>query len=209
MKSDPQAWASTFETNVSSQFFVAAGFLPLLAKSLSSTPGFSPSIVNITSISGVMKGSSNGQFAYASSKAAFLHLTRMMATTFVEAKVRVNSIAPGVFPSEMTAGESDEHQKSELESEASNPAGRYGHDTDMGACILFLAGPGGVFLNGQVVYPDGGEFDDMMTGENCADEYREYFGVTSLYLDANRLRYDCKIKDLHGLISRNCHIIKL
>ncbi|XMA10543.1 hypothetical protein WAI453_003334 [Rhynchosporium graminicola] len=158
MKSDPSAWASTFETNVTSQFFVAAGFLPLLSKSLSSTPGFSPSIVNITSISGVMKGSSNGQFAYASSKAAFLHLTRMMATTFVEAKVRVNSIAPGVFPSEMTAGESDEHQKSQLDSEASNPAGRYGHDTDMGACILFLAGPGGVFLNGQVVYPDGGKF---------------------------------------------------
>lgn len=156
MKSDPQAWADTFSTNVTSQFFVAAAFLPLLSKSLESTPGFSPSIVNITSISGVMKGSSNGQFAYASSKAAFLHLTRMMATTFVEAKVRVNSIAPGVFPSEMTAGDSNEHQKSKLDSEASNPAGRYGHDTDMGACILFLAGPGGVFMNGQVVYPDGG-----------------------------------------------------
>lgn len=155
-KSDPKAWAETFETNVAAQFFVAAGFLPLLAKSRDSTPGYSPSIVNITSISGVMKGSSNGQFAYASSKAAFIHLTRMMATTFVEAKIRVNSIAPGVFPSEMTAGDSNEHQKSELDSEASNPAGRYGHDTDMGACLLFLAGPSGVFLNGQVVYPDGG-----------------------------------------------------
>ncbi|PBP28134.1 putative Rhamnolipids biosynthesis 3-oxoacyl-reductase [Diplocarpon rosae] len=154
MKSDPQAWADTFATNVSSQFFVSAAFLPLLAKSL--TAGFSPSIVNITSISGVMKGSSNGQFAYASSKAAFLHLTRMMAMTFVEAKVRVNSIAPGVFPSEMTAGGSNEYQKSTLDSEASNPAGRYGHDTDMGACVLFLAGPGGAFLNGQVIYPDGG-----------------------------------------------------
>lgn len=161
MKSDPSAWASTFETNVSSQFFVSAGFLPLLAKARDTTPGFSPSIVNITSISGVMKGSSNGQFAYASSKAAFLHLTRMLATTFVEAKIRVNSIAPGVFPSEMTAGESDGDQKSELGSEASNPSGRYGHDTDMGACILFLAGPHGTFLNGQVIYPDGGEFRNL------------------------------------------------
>jgi NAD(P)-dependent dehydrogenase (short-subunit alcohol dehydrogenase family) len=156
MKSDPSAWAATFETNVSSQFFVSAGFLPLLAKAREKTPGFSPSIINITSISGVMKGSSNGQFAYASSKAAFIHLTRMMATTFVEAKIRVNSIAPGVFPSEMTAGESNEHQKSELNSEASNPAGRYGKETDMGACALFLAGPASTFMNGQVVYPDGG-----------------------------------------------------
>lgn len=55
MKSDPQAWADTFSTNVSSQFFVAAGFLPLLAKSRDNTPGFSPSIVNITSISGKYK----------------------------------------------------------------------------------------------------------------------------------------------------------
>jgi len=72
----------------------------------------------------------------------------MMATTFVEAKIRVNSIALGVFPSEMKAGESNDRQKSSLDSEASNPAGRYGHSTDMGACILFLAGQSGVFLNG-------------------------------------------------------------
>jgi NAD(P)-dependent dehydrogenase (short-subunit alcohol dehydrogenase family) len=103
-----------------------------------------------------MKGSSSGQFAHASSKAAFLHLTRMMAATFVEARIRVNSIAPGVFPSEMTAGESNEHQKSSLDSEASNTAGHYGHDTDMGVALLFLAGLSGTFLNGQVIYPDGG-----------------------------------------------------
>lgn len=104
-----------------------------------------------------MKGSSNGQFAYATSKAGLIQLTRMMAITFAEVKIRVNSIAPGIFPSEMTAGESDEHQKSELDVEMSNPAGRFGHDTDMGACVLFLAGAGGVFLNSQVLYPDGGK----------------------------------------------------
>lgn len=105
-----------------------------------------------------MKGSSGGQFAYATSKAAFIHLTRMMATTFADAKIRVNSIAPGVFPSEMTAGSSsDQTNKSELDhSKASNPAGRYGEEPDMAACILFLAGPASTFLNGQIVYPDGG-----------------------------------------------------
>lgn len=40
----------------------------------------------------------------------FIHLTRLMATTFSEAKIRVNCIAPGVFPSEMTAGSSGEDQ---------------------------------------------------------------------------------------------------
>ncbi|KAL8885671.1 MAG: hypothetical protein Q9192_006607 [Flavoplaca navasiana] len=72
-----------------------------------------------------------------------------MATTFAEAKIRVNCIAPGLFPSEMTAGSSGDDQKSELKPESSNPAGRPGSDSDMAACILFLAGPGGVFLNGQ------------------------------------------------------------
>ncbi|KAF4629645.1 hypothetical protein G7Y89_g8498 [Cudoniella acicularis] len=155
-KSDPQAWADTFETNVTSQFFVAAGFLPLLTKSLDSTPGFSLIIINITSISRVMKGSGNGQFAYASSKAAFLYLTRMIATTFLHTKIRVNSIAPNIFPSEMTAGESDENQKSDLGGQSSNPGGQPGSDTNMAACALFLAGPAGIFLNGQIVYPDGG-----------------------------------------------------
>lgn len=74
-KSDPDAWAETFHTNVTAQFFVAAAFLPLLAKAREKTLGFSPSIINTTSISGVMKGPSNGQFAYASSKAAVSYMS--------------------------------------------------------------------------------------------------------------------------------------
>ncbi|KAL8911543.1 MAG: hypothetical protein Q9171_003307 [Xanthocarpia ochracea] len=156
MKSEPEQWAETFQTNITAQYFVTAAFLPLLAKGRDVTPGYSTSVVNVASISGVMKGSSMGQFAYATSKAGLIHLTRMMATTFVDAKIRVNCIAPGIFPSEMTAGSSGEDQKSELKPESSNPAGRPGSDADMAACILFLAGPGGVFLNSQVLYPDGG-----------------------------------------------------
>ena len=66
----------------------------------------------------------------------------MIATTFTIAKIHVNCISPGLFPSEMTAGSSDEKQKSKLETEMSNPAGGYGHDSGMATCILFLAGPG-------------------------------------------------------------------
>ncbi|MCJ1390546.1 hypothetical protein MMC18_003406 [Xylographa bjoerkii] len=156
-KSDPESWADTFQTNLTAQFFTTIALLPLLAKGREVSPGYSTSVVNVASISGVMKGSSNGQFAYATSKAGFIHMTRMMATTFAEAKIRVNCIAPGIFPSEMTAGSSGDDQKSKLEMEMSNPAGRTGKDSDMAACILFLAGPGGVFLNSQVLYPDGGE----------------------------------------------------
>ncbi|KAL8780391.1 MAG: hypothetical protein Q9194_000954 [Teloschistes cf. exilis] len=153
MASESEQWAETFQTNITAQYFMSAAFLPLLAKGREVTPGYSTSIVNVASISGVMKGSSMGQFAYATSKAGLIHLTRMLATTFAESKIRVNCIAPGIFPSEMTAGSSGDDQKSELKPESSNPAGS---DSDMAACILFLAGPGGVFLNSQVLYPDGG-----------------------------------------------------
>jgi len=156
LRSEYSSWASTFETNVTAQYFMSAAFVPLLSLANENTPGYVSSIVNIASISGVMKGSSGGQFAYASSKAAFIQLTRMLATTLVQTKIRVNCIAPGLFPSEMTTGKSDDKQKSVITQKLSNPAGRAGNDADMAACILYLAGPGGLFLNSQVIYPDGG-----------------------------------------------------
>lgn len=69
MSSEPEHWEETFRTNIIAQYFIAAAFLPLLAKGREATPGYSTSVVNIASISGVMKGSSMGQFAYATSKA--------------------------------------------------------------------------------------------------------------------------------------------
>jgi NAD(P)-dependent dehydrogenase (short-subunit alcohol dehydrogenase family) len=57
----------------------------------------------------------------------------------------------------MTTGDSGSDQKSQIdESSMSNPAGRAGHDSDMAASVLFLAGPGGVFYNEQIICPDGG-----------------------------------------------------
>ena len=47
---------------------MSMAFLPLLAKGTTNTPGYSSSVVNVSSISGAMKGSSMGQFSYASSK---------------------------------------------------------------------------------------------------------------------------------------------
>lgn len=156
LRSEDAQWSSTFQTNVTGQYFMAMAMLPLLAKGGEVTPGYTSQVVNVSSISGQMKGSSNGQFAYASSKAACTHLSRMLATTFKDCKVRVNTIAPGIFPSEMTTGKSDEKNKSELSTKIGNPAGRGGHDSDMAATILMLAGNGGLFYNEQTLMPDGG-----------------------------------------------------
>ncbi|KAK5937126.1 hypothetical protein PMZ80_010667 [Knufia obscura] len=162
LQSDPQAWAETFETNATSQFFVSAAFVPLLAKANKS--GYEPfkgikytsSIVYITSISGLMKGTSSGQFAYAGSKGSVKQQAFHVGSHLQGTGIRVNQIAPGVFPSEMTTQESDDKNKSELSSKLGNPAGRGGSDAEMAATLLYLAGPGGLFCNGEVIHPDGG-----------------------------------------------------
>jgi NAD(P)-dependent dehydrogenase (short-subunit alcohol dehydrogenase family) len=165
LKTKPEQWADTLKTNVAGPYFMSIAFLPLLAKGRDVTPGYASQIVNVSSISGAMKGTSNGQPIYSTSKAALTHLSRMLATIGKDVKVRVNVIAPGIFPSEMTTGESDDNNKSSLDTKAGNPAGRPGRDTDMAATILFLAGKGGLFYNGQIVYPDGGKLSHLCSSQ--------------------------------------------
>jgi NAD(P)-dependent dehydrogenase (short-subunit alcohol dehydrogenase family) len=172
LRTKPEQWAETLQTNVAGPYYMSVAFLPLLAKGRDATPGYTSQIVNVSSISGAMKGSSMGQPIYATSKAAVTHLSRILATLCKDVKVRVNVIAPGLFPSEMTTGESDEGNKSKIEKKMSNPAGRPGHDTDMAATILFLVGKGGLFYNGQIVYPDGGKI--IPSTRACYDTNRYY-----------------------------------
>lgn len=87
-----------------------------------------------------------------------------MSAEFEKAKIRVNSIAPGYFPSELTAKKSDEENKSELpdeeiKSKGSVPAGRAGQDEEMAQAVLFFAK--NMYVNGQVVAVDGGVLNQV------------------------------------------------
>ncbi|GHJ83894.1 hypothetical protein NliqN6_0296 [Naganishia liquefaciens] len=158
-KSETAEWDAILRTNVTSQYFTATAFLPLLAKGKDLFKGYASQIINVTSISGVMKKASGGQYAYAASKAAMFQFTKVLATELQETGIRVNQIAPGVFPSQMTAGGKQDNQKSSLEGTGkgeSNPAGRPGDEKDMAGTILFLASRAGVYFNGQELHPDGG-----------------------------------------------------
>ncbi|OLN86573.1 Rhamnolipids biosynthesis 3-oxoacyl-[acyl-carrier-protein] reductase 5 [Colletotrichum chlorophyti] len=157
-KSNFEDWGDVFATNVSATFFTAASLLPLLRKSSERFEGWSSTIINITSISGMVQVSQH-HFAYNASKAAAIHVNRMLAKEIAsnDLRIRVNSLAPGVFPSEMTAGDSDEQQKSGLDKgkyEGKVPAHRPGKDEDMAGAILFFAT--NQYLNGQNVAIDGG-----------------------------------------------------
>ncbi|ODM14454.1 hypothetical protein SI65_10076 [Aspergillus cristatus] len=151
-------WESVYRTNVTQAFFTTAAFLPLLQKGTDLDHGWSSTVINITSISGIVKTSQH-HFAYNASKAAAIHLSTMLAHEIASSglKIRVNNIAPGVFPSEMTAKSSDENQKSALPKEKYEqkvPANRPGKDEDMAGAVLFAAA--NQYLNGQTVVVDGG-----------------------------------------------------
>lgn len=150
-------WVETYRTNVAQIFFMTAAFLPLLQKATETQYGYSGTVINISSISGLVK-SSQHHFSYNASKAAVLQLNKLLAAEIANngLKIRVNTIAPGPFPSEMTAGESGENQKSHLDKEKYEkvPARRPGNDRDMAGAVLFTAT--NQYLNGQTVAVDGG-----------------------------------------------------
>ena len=151
-------WTDTYRTNVAQLYFMTTAFLPLLQKASEHQKGYSGTVVNIGSISGIVKTSQH-HFAYNASKGAAHHVTTLLANEVANngLKVRINAIAPGVFPSEMTAKESGEDQKSHIEKEKFEgkvPARRPGKDEDMANAVLFAAT--NQYLNGQIIAVDGG-----------------------------------------------------
>ena len=153
-----EAWNETYNTDVTSVYFTCVAFLPLLQAASKTTARLGASIITISSMSGIMRHA-QGHFSYNAAKGAAVQLTKLMSAEFQKASIRVNSVAPGYFPSEMTAKESGSDQKSELPAEKVQdkghvPANRAGADEEMAQAILFLAKNN--YVNGEVIAVDGG-----------------------------------------------------
>jgi NAD(P)-dependent dehydrogenase (short-subunit alcohol dehydrogenase family) len=111
------------------------------------------SIINISSVLGITTAGLP-QAAYAASKAGLDGLTRDLAQQWTGRKgIRVNSIAPGFFASEMTDQYPPEYLKM---MEYRILAGRTGDPRELAATVVFLAGPGAGYITGQTLPVDGG-----------------------------------------------------
>jgi NAD(P)-dependent dehydrogenase (short-subunit alcohol dehydrogenase family) len=153
-----EGWNQTYNTDVTSVYFSVVALLPLLQAGTESHGHLSASVIVISSMSGIMRHA-QGHFSYNAAKGATVHLTKLMSAEFQKVRVRVNSIAPGYFPSEMTAKESNEHQKSHLPDEKIKekghvPMGRAGSDEEMAQAVMFLTKNS--YVNGEVIAVDGG-----------------------------------------------------
>lgn len=112
------------------------------------------SIVNITSVLGLTTAELP-QAAYCSSKAAIIGMTRDLAQEWTGRKgIRVNAIAPGFFPTEMT----DQYRPGYLDAmiEKRVPMGRTGHPEECAAAVVFLASDAASYVSGAVLVVDGG-----------------------------------------------------
>ncbi len=144
------AWDKVMDINVKSVFFLTQRLIKLLEAA--ATPDDFARVINIGSIDGIHV-STIETYSYAASKAAVLHLTRMMAKNLAGRYIAVNAIAPGYFPSKMTAAIGDDLA---AESLAATPMHRRGNASDMAGVALFLGSRASAYMCGSVVTVDGG-----------------------------------------------------
>jgi NAD(P)-dependent dehydrogenase (short-subunit alcohol dehydrogenase family) len=138
------------DTNVKALFFLTRDLVPLLERAAS--PGDPARVINIGSIDG-LKVPRVENYAYAPSKAAAHHLTRVLAVKLGPRGITVNAVAPGPFESQMTKWLL-EHFQDQIEKDC--PLGRIGSPPDMAGVAIYLASRAGAYVNGVVIPVDGG-----------------------------------------------------
>jgi NAD(P)-dependent dehydrogenase (short-subunit alcohol dehydrogenase family) len=110
-------------------------------------------IVNITSLNSFV--ALNEVAAYAASKSAVASLTRSLAVEWSKRGVTVNSIAPGVFRTELNAQLLDSTPRGQ-ELLMRTPMGRFGKTEELVGAAIFLASDASSFVTGQTIVVDGG-----------------------------------------------------
>jgi len=94
--------------------------------------------------------------AYAAAKGGLKMLTRNLATEWAKYNIQVNGIGPGYFATEQTAPLRVEGHPFNDFIVQRTPAGKWGEPQDLAGTTVFLASKASDFINGQIIYVDGG-----------------------------------------------------
>ncbi len=140
-----EQWRSVFAANVDGMFYTIRAAVPHFVSRKAGR------IITLSSVWGVTGGSC--EVAYSASKGSVIAMTKALAKELGPSGITVNCVAPGVIATDMNA-HLDEASLDALRQET--PLERVGAPEDVAGSILFLAGPGGQFLTGQVLQPNGG-----------------------------------------------------
>ena len=144
-EADEEEWERVLAVNQRGVFLGMRAAIPALRRAGGGA------IVNISSVFGV--GAVPGYFAYQASKAAIVQMTRAAAVEYAAEGIRVNSVAPGLVITEMTAGEPEEAVQANLEA---TPMGRAGTPEEIAHGVLYLASEESAYVTGVNLAIDGG-----------------------------------------------------
>ena len=141
----PEQFRNVIDVNLMGSYWMAQAFARAAKNG--------GAIVNISSILGMRPGGLP-QAAYASSKAGVIGLTRDLAAQWTARKgIRVNALAPGFFPSEMT----DQMNDASIEMvRALTAAQRIGRVEELASTLIWLVSDASSYVSGVTVPVDGG-----------------------------------------------------
>jgi 3-oxoacyl-[acyl-carrier protein] reductase len=145
MRMSEADWDTVLDTNLKGAFLFTKAFARALLKQRAGR------VINIASVAGIVGNA--GQSNYAASKAGLIGFTKSLAREFAPRGVTVNAIAPGFTETDMTAV-----LKPEIKAEVVKqiPLAAFGQPEDIAFAAVYLAGPGGRYVTGQVLAVDGG-----------------------------------------------------
>ncbi|HEX4859152.1 MAG TPA: SDR family oxidoreductase [Usitatibacteraceae bacterium] len=144
-----EAWNKVLGTNVTGAFVVSqqVGVKAMI-------PRRKGVIINVASIAGFRGQLGPMQtIAYNASKGALINFTKALAAEWAQHGIRVNALAPGFFPSKMSAGILKVVDRQIL---AMTPMGRLGGDDDLMGPAIFLASDASSYVTGHTLSVDGG-----------------------------------------------------
>lgn len=150
---DADQWDREVAVNLRAPFFLVQSLLPQLKGAASD--GDPARVINIGSIAALWAKSSMA-YAYSATKGGVHQLTRALASDLTRQGITVNAIAPGFFPSDMTAGFFEAVPGLEEQMIEGIPAHRLGTPEDIGGTVIFLASRAGAYLSGAILPVEGG-----------------------------------------------------
>jgi gluconate 5-dehydrogenase len=143
-----EEWEDVIRTDLTGVFVMTR---PVVRRMIERRGG---KVINICSMMSELGRNTVG--AYAAAKGGLKMLTRSMATEWARHNIQVNGIGPGYFATEQTAPiRADGHPFNDFII-GRTPAGRWGDPDDLQGAAVFLASAASDFVNGQIVYVDGG-----------------------------------------------------
>ncbi|WP_299941686.1 SDR family oxidoreductase [uncultured Microbulbifer sp.] len=152
LECDEQDWSFSFDLNVKSFYQMIKNFLPAM---LAQQKG---SIINMSSVASSIKGVPN-RFAYTTTKAAVIGLTKSIAADFVTQGIRCNAVCPGTVDTPSLRDRLNafaDPAQARKDFEARQPMGRLGQADEIAALVLYLASDESSYTTGSINMVDGG-----------------------------------------------------